>query len=214
MKRVIPALLANDLEDFIRLIEQAESFADYVQIDLMDGQFVPSKSISAKELRTVRTTLRSEAHLMVKDPETYLEALKEFGSEKIVFHYEAVTEPKKLFDKLRGVGFQAGIAVNPETALYSIEGLVDSADSVLFLTVDPGFYGSKFIPEVLEKVKELKAKRPEVEVGVDGGIKQDNIDEVLEAGVDFVCVGSGIFAQADPKRSFIELEAKFDDRNT
>lgn len=212
--RVIPAVLADNLEEFKRLIEKVKSFTSYMQIDLMDGQFVPSKSISVEDLGSVRTNLRSESHLMVKNPESYLSALKEFGSEKIVFHYEAVEEPGKLIKKLRGMGFKVGIAINPETPCSFIEGLVDLVDSVLLLTVDPGFYGHKFIPEVLEKVKELKSKRPDVLIGVDGGIKKDNIEMVLDAGVDFVCVGSGVLAQEDPRKSFNEMEEKFDSRHS
>lgn len=204
--RVVPAILANNLEDFKRFIKIAETFTDYVQLDFMDGLFVPSKSITPDELRDFRTTLRTEAHLMVKQPEDYLETLKEFGTEKVLFHFEAVSSSLDTLNTIKDKGFTAGLAINPETSLAEVEELTAQVDSVLFLTVNPGFYGSPFMPEVLDKVKELKKSKPHLSVGVDGGIKLDNIKMVKDAGADFVCVGSAIFVSSNPAQSFLDFQ--------
>lgn len=203
--RIVPAILTNNPDDFKRFVKTAETFIDYVQLDFMDGLFVPSKSITADELKGVRTTLRTEAHLMVARPEDYLEALKGFGTEKVLFHFEAVSDPLDTMDNLRGQGFAVGLAINPETSLAEVEDLVDQVDMFLFLTVNPGFYGSPFIPKVLDKVRELKESNPHLQIGVDGGVKLDNIKIVKNAGADFACVGSAIFEASDPVQSFLDF---------
>ena len=105
---------------------------------------------------------------------------------------------------------KVGLAVNPETPLTTTLSLADSVDSVLFLTVHPGFYGAKFLPEVLDKVVELRARKPNLEIGVDGGIKEGNIAEVARLGVDYICVGSAIFVQPDPAEAFRRLQSLAD----
>jgi ribulose-phosphate 3-epimerase len=206
--RLIPAILAGNLQEFKRLVRIAEELTDHVQIDLMDGDFVPTKSISAEELKNASTSLRSEAHLMVRRPEDYISALKEFGVQKVVFHYEAVEDRGKLVDSLKELGFAVGVAVNPETPVTVLDNLADEVDSVLFLSVNPGSYGHEFLPEVLNKVRQLRAAKPEAKIGVDGGVKPENIEQVLESGADFVYVGSAIFLQPDPRKSYLELKAK------
>lgn len=204
--RVTPAILANDLPQFVSLIRFAETFADYIQVDMMDGIFVPSTSISVSEVGTVKTTLRSEAHLMVANPEEWLEALAAFGSEAVLFHYEAVADPPGMIELLRDAGFGVGLAVNPETAVTDIIGLVDSVDSVMFMAVHPGFYGAPFLPEVLDKIQEIKKVLPDLMVGIDGGIKEDNAVLAKQAGADFVCIGSAIFLAEDPGQTYNYLK--------
>ncbi|MFH1736813.1 MAG: ribulose-phosphate 3-epimerase [Actinomycetota bacterium] len=204
--RVTPAILANDLPQFTSLIRSAETFTDYVQVDMMDGIFVPSTSIGASELGTVKTSLRSEAHLMVANPEDWLEALAVFGSEAVLFHYEAVADPPGMIWRLREAGFGVRLAVNPETSVADILSFIDSVDSVMFMTVHPGFYGASFLPEVLEKIQELKKVMPDLMVGVDGGIKEDNAILAKDAGADFVCIGSAIFLADDPGQAYNRLK--------
>lgn len=206
--RIIPAILANNLDDFRRLVDQAETFCDYVQLDFMDGRFVPSSSVKPDELLSVTTSLRTEAHLMVEKPEKYLPALAEFGTERVHVHFEAVPDPGSLLEALEAHRFEAGLAVNPETGFDAFEYLLDDFAAVLFLTVNPGFYGSPFIPEVLARVKELKERRPGLDVGVDGGVNLDTVQDVKLAGPDFACVGSAIFNAADPAKNFYDLTRK------
>ena len=205
--RVVPAILTNDPEELEKMVRQAETFTDYVQFDIMDGQFVPSQSITWEHLASLPMKLSWEAHLMVMHPENYLKGFHQAGAKKVVFHYEATPSPREVISLSRDLGMGAGLAINPETTIVSILPIVDEVDSVLFLTVDPGFYGSKFIPEVMDKVAELRSKRPDIEIGVDGGIKENNIAQVARAGVDIIFVGSAISLQPQPGESFRRLLA-------
>ena len=204
--RVTPAILANDLPTFTGLVKLAETFADYVQIDIMDGEFVPSTGISAAELAGVKSLLRSEAHLMVTKPEDWLEAVANFGSEEVIFHYEAVADPSATIDLLRDTNFRAGLAVNPDTPVAEFMSLADRVDTVMFMAVNPGFYGAPFIPAVIDKIRELRAARPWLNIGVDGGINLETAFIAKDAGADFVCVGSAIFKADDPAQVYCQLK--------
>lgn len=207
LTRVMPAILTNDPKALTTMVHQAETFTNYVQFDIMDGQFVPSQSITWEHLASLPMKLNWEAHLMVLHPEDYLQGFRQAGAQKIVFHYEATPSPQEFISLVRDIGMSVGLAVNPDTANSAILPLVDNVDSVLFLAVHPGFYGSKFIPEVMDKVAELRSVRPEVEIGVDGGIKESNIRQIVRAGVDVIYVGSAIFLQPQPGESFRHLLA-------
>jgi len=205
--RVVPAVLTDDPQALQKMLHQAEAFTDFVQVDIMDGRFVPSNSVSCKDVVAAGPKLHWEAHLMVKQPEEQLQCFAMAGAEKIVFHFEATSSPLRIITMIRHLGTKVGLAVNPETPLTTTLALADSVDSVLFLTVHPGFYGAKFLPEVLDKVMELRARKPNLEIGVDGGIKDANIADVARLGLDHICVGSAIFAQPDPGQSFRRLQA-------
>jgi len=204
--KIVPAILTDDPTTLETMIRQAESFTDYVQIDIMDGQFVPSRSITWEHLASIPMKISWEAHLMVLHPEDYLAGFHKAGARKVVFHHEATPSPREVIARARGLGLGVGIAINPETSVSAILPVLDEVDSVLLLTVNPGFYGSQFIPEVMDKVAELRRARPEMEIGVDGGVKEANIAQVARAGVDVICVGSAIFLQPQPAESFHRLQ--------
>lgn len=208
--RVVPAILTDDRQALARMLRQAETFTDFVQVDIMDGRFVPSSSIVCNDITTVSPKLRWEAHLMVRQPEEQLHCFAMAGAGKIVFHLEATPSPLRIIKLIRHLGVKVGLAVNPETPVSTTLSLANSVDSVLFLTVHPGFYGAKFLPEVLDKVAELRARKPNLEIGVDGGIKEGNVAEVARLGVDYICVGSAIFVQPDPGQSFRRLQSLVD----
>ena len=205
--RVVPAILTEDPSALETMVRQTETFTDYVQFDMMDGQFVPSRSITREHLAGLRTKLRWEAHIMVLRPEDYLESLRQAGAEKVVFHYEATSSPRAVISAARKLGLGVGLAVNPETPVSTILPLVGEVDSVLFLSVHPGFYGSQFIPEVLDKIVEFRSAQPGVEIGIDGGIKESNIARIARAGPDVIYVGSAIFLQPQPGESFRHLQS-------
>jgi ribulose-phosphate 3-epimerase len=205
--RVVPAILTDDPVALERMLRQAESFTDYVQIDIMDGRFVPSRSVTWEQVAGLPGRLKWEAHLMVMQPEEYIESFKQAGTCRIVFHHEATASPHKVISWLRNLGLEAGLAINPETSVSAIAPYVNEVDSVLLLTVTPGFYGSKFIPKVMDKVAELRSIRPGIEIGIDGGIKESNIREIASTGVDYVCVGSAVFLQPDPAESYRRLQS-------
>lgn len=205
LSRVVPAILTEDPEALEVMVRQAETFTSWVQFDIMDGQFVPSRSISYQHLARLSMKLGWEAHLMVRRPEDYLAGLRQAGARKVVFHFEATSSPREVISRARDLGMATGLAINPETPVSAIIPLVDMVDSVLFLSVHPGFYGRDFLPEVLDKVAEFRRARPNVEIGMDGGIKESNIAEVARAGVDVIYVGSAIFAQSQPAEGYRRL---------
>ena len=201
MSQVIPAILTDDPQALELMVRQSETFADWVQFDIMDGRFVPSKSITHENIKEVSTTLSWEAHLMVNEPERYLTYFKKAGAQKVVFHYEATQQPLEVISRARGLELMVGMAINPDTPISDILSLVNELDSVLFLSVYPGFYGKEFIPEVLDKITEFRTTFPYIETGLDGGIKESNIAMIAKCGVDFIYVGSAIFLQENPLSS-------------
>jgi len=205
ISRVVPAILTDDPRALQTMVHQTETFTSYVQFDIMDGQYVPSRSITWEHLSSLPIKLSWEAHLMVQHPKDYLEGFQRAGAQKIVFHYEASTSPQEVISSARNLGLRVGLAVNPETPVYAILPLASEVDSILFLSVHPGFYGSKFIPEVLDKVVEFRSNQPGVEIGIDGGIKESNIIQISRSGVDVIYVGSAIFLQPQPGESFRHL---------
>ncbi len=207
LTQVVPAILTNDPVALETMIRQAESFTNYVQLDIMDGQFVPSQSITWKHLANLPIKLGWEAHLMVLRPEEYLPRFHQAGARKVIFHYEATSSPQEVIARARKLGLGVGLAINPETTASTILPLADEVDSVLLMTVNPGFYGSKFVPEVMDKVAELRKARPDMEIGADGGARESNITQIARAGVDVIYVGSAIFLQPQPGESFRRLQA-------
>jgi len=205
LSQVVPAILTEDPKALETMVRQAESFTTYVQFDIMDERFVPSRSITHEHLAALAMKLDWEAHLMVENPERYIEGFRRAGAQKVIFHYEATSSPQEVISQARHLGLGVGLALNPETPVSAITPIVSEVDSILFLTVHPGFYGSPFIPEVLTKVTELRSTGLGVEIGVDGGIKDDNIAQVARAGVDVIYVGSAIFLQPQPGESYRQL---------
>jgi len=207
LTRVVPAILTDDPVVLETMVRQAETFTTYVQFDIMDEQFVPSRSITWEHLAGLSMKLSWEAHLMVLHPEDYLQDFRQAGAQKVIFHYETTSSPREFISLVRDLGLTVGLAVNPDTPVSTILPLVDEVDSVLFLTVHPGFYGNKFLPEVMDKAVELRSARSDVEIGVDGGIKEGNIAQIARAGIDVIYVGSAIFLQPQPGESFRHLLA-------
>jgi len=205
LSRLVPAILTDDPEALERMVRQAETFTNFAQIDIMDGQFVPSLSITWQDLASISINLTWEAHLMVMYPEDYLEGFRQAGAQKVIFHYEANNSPQEVISQARNMGLEVGLAINPETPVTAIAHLINDIDSILLLSVNPGFYGSQFIPEVMDKVAELHHVRPDLEIGMDGGINESNIAEIAQSGVDVICVGSAIFRQPQPAESFQHL---------
>jgi ribulose-phosphate 3-epimerase len=203
--RIVPAILTDNPQDLKRMLGQAETFTDFVQIDFMDGDFVPSKSVTPEDLAEIEIRIGWEAHLMVKDPIDYLSSLNKKGLKRVIFHWEADPHPESIVSALRDLGLAVGLAINPETALSQFEDLVPHIDSVLFLSVHPGFYGSPFVEEVLEKVREFRYRFPSTVIGIDGGVALDNIQRLKLLKMDYACVGSRIFRHDDPGKSYGEF---------
>jgi len=187
------------------MVALANGFAPFVQVDIMDGVFVPTVSVRAEDLHREDVRFAWEAHLMVAHPLPHLESFRRAGASRIIFHVEADDEASLVILQARSLGLGVGVAVNPPTPVGAIESLLPAVDSVLLMTVYPGYYGAAFVPEVMEKVSRVRSLRPDIEIGVDGGIKEGNLPDVVAYGVDTVCVGSAVFGQSDPAASFVRL---------
>lgn len=205
-KKVVPAILTDKKEELLDMVNNCSHFCNYVQIDIMDGKFVPSKSISLADLESVRFPIKSEAHLMVTEPLLWIEAFKAAGSHRIIYHFEIENEHSRIIDTIKKQNLEVGLAINPSTKIKDFDFLVNKLDCVLFMSVIPGFYGSKFIPEVLGKIKEFKNLYPDKCAGIDGGVKADNISTIAQSWVDYVCVGSAILKAASPKDAYLEIK--------
>lgn len=205
---IVPAILTEDKIDFKNKIAQAESFCDFAQIDVMDGRFVPSKSVGLDALSSIDSSIGLEFHLMVEDPLSYLEVAEKSKVKRVIFHYEANgIVPEKIIRQIRSQGMQAGLAINPETKLSQVRHLFNQIDALLLLSVNPGYYGSPFQPKVLDKAKELSGTEHNFIIALDGGVKIDNILDIKNAGVELACVGSGIF-KGDVKENYRAFIAK------
>lgn len=208
MKPIVPALLTDQRDQLIKMLEVCKGFTDFVQVDVMDGVFVPSSSITASDLKGIKPAVMSEAHLMTVDPLGWLDVFKEFGSKRIIYHFEIEADHSKIIEEIKARGFEVGIAINPPTAIKDFIFLLDEVSVVLFMSVNPGFYGAAFIPEVLDKIKAFKKAYPDKVVGIDGGVKLENLKAVSDSGVDYICVGSALMKAPDPARAYKELLEK------
>ena len=213
---IIPALLTSEKKELIGMVKSCANFTNYVQIDIMDGEFVSSKSVEAKDLEGWKSPVGCEAHLMVNDPLIWIEPFKELGAKRILYHFEIEKNHAQIIETIKGAGLEAGIAVNPQTKIDQFKHLIDKVDAVLFMSVNPGFYGAPFIPEVLDKIAEFKQRYPDKITEIDGGVKLDNLLTVKASGVDHICVGSAILKADSPKNAYLKfsnlLEPKTDDR--
>ena len=204
MGKIAPSILSADftrLGEEIKAVEKAG--ADYVHIDVMDGHFVPNITVGPMIVKAARKTtdLPLDVHLMIENPERYIDDFVKAGSDFITVHVETVTHLHRLLGVIRNAGVKAGAALNPATPLSSIEFVLKQLDMVLLMTVNPGFAAQSFIPEVLPKIRELKQivdqKGIEVDIEVDGGINVENISQAAQAGANVFVAGSAIFTSRD-----------------
>jgi ribulose-phosphate 3-epimerase len=207
--QIVPAILTDNVGDFQKKISQAEMFCNFAQIDVMDGEFVPSKSVGIDVLSSINTSLSLEFHLMVNNPLEYLDAAKKSGIKRVIFHYEIKEKLHRItIDRIRSLGIEVGIAINPQTGIKDVEHLFKDIDLLLIMAVNPGFYASPFIPEVLEKARILSNRKHNFLLALDGGVKKENILEIKHTGLDIVCVGSAIFKGDDVVGNYRALKEK------
>ncbi len=205
--KVVPSILAEKFDDFLLKLRQAESFTDFVQIDIMDGAFVETMSFPLEKINPVVTSLKYEVHLMVNDPMSFISRIEHPGLKRVIFHFEAGGNPG-LIRKIRERGLAPGLAIKPETGLDDFRSIAEQVDTLLFLTVDPCCYGHPFKPEVLKKVSEARKAFADKIIAADGGVSLDNLEMFFNAGVDYVCVGSRIFLNGDPGENYRRFNEK------
>lgn len=206
MQRIIPAILTSDPIDLRKKLEILKGHTNWVQIDIMDGKFVPNSSASIFELGEAYEYFNLELHLMVENPEQYFQDCDEAGAKRVFFHYEATLNVQEALAKAKERQFHVGLAVNPATEIKIVSSYLREVDSILLLSVNPGFQGQEFIPSVIEKVKEIRERSPEILIGIDGGINESNIKQVFSTKIDYAAVGSGIWNTENPLETLKKLE--------
>ncbi|MEG0250180.1 MAG: ribulose-phosphate 3-epimerase [Peptostreptococcus sp.] len=205
---ILSANFANLLED-CKKVEDAG--CEYLHLDVMDGHFVPNITFGPAIIKSIRKDINMifDAHLMITDPDDYIAALADAGCDIITVHQETCTHLHRTIQNIKSHGMKAGVVLNPATPVCTIKHVIKDIDMVLLMSVNPGFGGQKFIPEIIEKTKELKAmieeKNPNVLIEIDGGIKASNIKEVVDAGADVLVAGSAIFGQDDINKAVKDL---------
>lgn len=220
MIELAPSILSADfarLGEQIALVERAG--AHLIHVDVMDGRFVPNLTVGPLIVEAVRrvTRLPIDVHLMIVEPERYLEAFARAGAQLISVHLEASPHLHRTLNRIRELGCRAGIAINPATSLALLEEVLDQADYVLVMSVNPGFGGQPFIPAALDKVRRLAKMIYErglpTRIEIDGGIGLENFTDVVAAGARMIVAGSAIFAAPDPAavvRKMLELAGSFE----
>jgi len=197
---IAPSILSSDftrLGEEIATIERAG--ADWVHVDIMDGHFVPNMSMGRKALEACKqiTQLPLDVHLMVQSPESFVEWYAESGADHLTVHIEATPNIHRVLQRIRELGCQVGITLNPGTAASSLDAVLHMVDQVLVMTVNPGFGAQTFLPETLLKIREIRQKldqiNPEALILVDGGISTTTIDQVIEAGAQVFVSGTAVF---------------------
>ena len=195
-----PSILATDFKVLGQEMKKTEeNGAAYIHFDVMDGMFVPSISFGMPVLASIHDATEQfmDAHLMVQEPIRYVEAFQKAGADYVTVHLEACEDVKTTLDKIHACGMKAGLAVNPETDVKELVPYLEDVEMILIMSVHPGFGGQKFIPESLDKIREVRAmlneKNLETDIQVDGGIYVENVREVLDAGANVIVAGSAVF---------------------
>lgn len=194
MVQIIPAILSTKEEDFkkdLSCYKQSQSFKDgWIHIDFMDNKFVPNKSIDPSIISKYPIDLHKEAHIMVSHPLLWIDDLFKAGFERIIFHIEAEDDTNKCIEQIKDKGLEIGLAINNETPIEKLTPFIGKIEVILVMTIVPGFQGQPFIPQSLDKVRKILANNWPVKVGVDGAVSDKDVGEIVDAGVDFMIVGS------------------------
>lgn len=215
MIKIAPSILSADFSCLAEEVKRVEEGgADLLHIDVMDGHFVPNLTIGPLVAASLqgKTKLPFDVHLMIENPDNYIDAFAKAGAHYLTVHAEACIHLHRTIQNIKEKGMKAGVALNPATPLNVIEYILDDVDMILLMTVNPGFGGQAFIPGVLTKIRQLKAmiteKKLPVDIQVDGGVNQETAPLVIEAGANILVAGSAVYGANDIPNAIKALKGK------
>lgn len=213
MALIAPSLLSANflqLEQECRMLNESE--ADWFHLDVMDGRFVPNISFGLPVIEHISRATEKvcDVHLMILEPERYAEAFKAAGADILTVHIEACTHLHRNLQQIRSLGMQAGVAVNPHTPVSLLADVLGDLDLVCLMSVNPGFGGQKFIPQTLNKIRELRKmiddNKLQVKIEIDGGVTLENAKAIIDAGADVLVAGNTVFKSSDPRHTIAQLK--------
>ncbi|MFD0943284.1 ribulose-phosphate 3-epimerase [Savagea faecisuis] len=214
MVKIAPSILSADFAKLGAEIQEVEAAgADWIHVDVMDGHFVPNITIGPLVVEAIRpvTNLPLDVHLMIENAEQYVETFAKAGADYITVHVEASPHLHRTIQMIRNAGAKPGVVLNPHTPIEAILPILSEVDLVLFMTVNPGFGGQAFIPEVLDKVSALRAiideKGYDIDIEIDGGINEETIQDAVRAGANVFVAGSAIFNKEDRAKALQGIRA-------
>lgn len=206
---MLSANFAN-LGDDIKMVNESE--ADLFHLDIMDGLFVPNISYGFPVIKAISKLAKKpmDAHLMIVDPDRYFDNFKEVGVEYLSVHYEACTHLHRSLQRIKNLGMKAGVALNPHTPVHLLSDIIQDADFVLLMSVNPGFGGQSFIENTISKVEALKdlilQKSPNCLIEIDGGVNQENARQLVKVGANILVAGNTVFSAQNPKEAIKQLK--------
>jgi ribulose-phosphate 3-epimerase len=212
MVKIAPSILSADFSKLGEEIKDVErGGADYIHVDVMDGHFVPNITIGPLIVEAIRpiTKLPLDVHLMIDNPDQYIEAFANAGADYLTVHVEACKHLHRTIHYIKSFGVKAGVVLNPATPVQTIEHVIEDIDMVLLMTVNPGFGGQKFIEQVLPKIRQVKElvdkKGLSVEIEVDGGVNEETARKCVEAGANVLVAGSAIYNERDRRKAIEKI---------
>jgi len=210
---IAPSILAADFANLQRDIEMINhSAADWIHVDIMDGHFVPNISFGLPVVKAVKKHAQKplDVHLMISEPDLYLQAFKDAGADHMTVHYEACTHLHRTIHAIKELGCKAGVALNPHTPVALLDDIIEDVDIVLIMSVNPGFGGQEFITNTYKKIRELSnmadGRNPNLYIEIDGGVSLQNAAKLLEAGANVLVAGNFVFSAKDQLGTIKELK--------
>lgn len=211
--KIAPSILSGDFAYLGDAVKQAqEGGADYIHIDVMDGHFVPNITIGPQSVAAIKkyTSLPLDVHLMIENPDFYAERFIKAGADILTIHVEAALHLHRSIQNIKKHNILCGVSLNPATAIESLEYVIPDIDLILIMTVNPGFGGQEFIPQMIEKIKKTKTiidnSNKKIILEVDGGVNAENIGRIAQAGADICVAGASVFTTGDVKKAIADLK--------